>query len=146
MFKNFSLKSFISKPVVRWWIVGLAFTAGNIPILYLLVDMLGISLIVATLIAAELVTILRFLVNDRWVFGYFSPTWKRLWQYHLANASSLFIWWLIANLLPKLGIHYLLASILATCCSVGWSMITNFLWVWRSGGKKNRDKLSNKDK
>lgn len=141
-FKKISLKSFASLEMVRWWIVGLFFTGVNIPILWVLVDLLGLKLWLATLLASEFGTLLRFLVNDRWVFGYLRPTWKRLWQYHLAIASSFVIWYSVANLLPRWGIHYLLASILATGCSVGWSMITNFLWIWRKKEQKTRSPSS----
>jgi putative flippase GtrA len=63
-----------------WWVVGGAFTLLNIPVLYLLVEVLATSLPVATLIAGEAGLLARFLVNDRWVFGRRRPTWGRLWQ------------------------------------------------------------------
>lgn len=28
-------------------------------------------------------------------------------------------------------VHYLIAALAGTGCSVGWSMGTNFLWIWR---------------
>lgn len=122
---------FLAKPMVRWWIVGLFFTGFNIPALYVLHEVLGLRVAIATLITAELTTILRFFLNDRWVFGHPRPTWQRLWQYHLSNAGSFVIWWLAINAIEAAGIHYLIASLLATAISVGWSMATNFLWIWR---------------
>ena len=139
-FKKLSPKSLLANSVVRWWIVGLFFTFVNIPLLYLFVDIVKLPLWAATLLASELVTLVRFFVNDYWVFGYPAPTWKRLWQYHVANASSFGIWWLGANIIPKFGINYLIASVLATGISVGWSMITNFLWIWKPKGKKQKTK------
>lgn len=139
---KFSLKSFFSNSVVRWWIVGLFFTFVNIPLLYLFVDLWKMQLWAATFLTSELITLVRFVVNDYWVFGHPYPTWKRLWQYHVANASSFLIWWAAANALPKFGINYLIASVLATGISVGWSMITNFLWIWKPKGSKQKAKAN----
>jgi putative flippase GtrA len=115
----------------RWWIVGLAFYAGGLGVLYVSRDVLALPLLLGTLLSSEFIMLLRFLVNDRWVFGHPRPTWRRLWQYHVAGAGGFAIWWCIANLLPRFGIHYLLASTIGTGCSVFFSMLTNFFWVWR---------------
>jgi putative flippase GtrA len=117
--------------IARWWIVGIVFFGLTIPALYLLHDQLGLPLPVATLLAGEFLTVLRFGVNDRWVFGNLRPTWRRLIEYHAAVISSSIIWWAVTNLLPLFGVHYLVASLFGTATSVGWSMVTNFLWVWR---------------
>ncbi len=145
--------------MVRWWIVGLFFTGLNLPVSWVFKDLLAWPAWLATLLAAEFSTLLRFFVNDRWVFGFPRPTWLRLWQYHLAVAGSFAIWYAIANLLyynygerfsqflvqalspwAVMSLEeadttaFLLAQIAATCCSVGWSMIANFLWIWRKRG------------
>jgi putative flippase GtrA len=117
--------------IVRWLIVGIIFFGLTIPALYLLHDQFGLPLPVATLLAGELLTVLRFGVNDRWVFGNPRPTWRRLMEYHAAVISSSIIWWAVTNVVPLFGVHYLIASLFGTATSVGWSMVTNFLWVWR---------------
>ena len=119
--------------VVKWWIVGTAFLVWGLGVLYVLKAYGHLPLLLATAVSAETGTILRFFVNDRWVFGYRRPTLRRLWQYQLANAGSFLIWLAVSNLLPAFGIHYLIASVLATATSVGFSLWTNFLWVWRKG-------------
>jgi putative flippase GtrA len=115
----------------RWWLVGLAFFGLNIPLLYVLHDRLMLSLAVATLVGGEIATLLRFLINDRWVFAHRRPTWRRALEYHGVVLSSFVIWWAVTNSLPQWGVHYLVASVVGTACSVGWSMVTNFMWVWR---------------
>ena len=75
--------------------------------------------------------VIRFLINDRWVFGHRRPTWTRLGQFHVASAGGGVIWWTLANLLPRFGFPELLAAIAGTAGSVVVSMATNFLWVWR---------------
>jgi putative flippase GtrA len=117
--------------MVRWWIVGIVFFGLTIPALYVFHDLLGLPLWAATLLAGELGTVLRFGVNDRWVFGNRRPTWRRLIEYHAAVISSFAIWWAATNALAAFGVHYILASLFGTGVSVGWSMFTNFVWVWR---------------
>jgi putative flippase GtrA len=124
------------RAMARWWVVGLVFTGWGLGALYLLKERLMLSLFAATLITAETGTLLRFLVNDRWVFGYERPTFGRLWQFHVANAASFVIAAGVVNLLPLLGIHYLLASVMATACSVGVSMVMNFVWIWKRSAEE----------
>jgi putative flippase GtrA len=162
------LKALSQNSVVRWWIVGLFFTFLNIPILYFFDKILPISSWLAGILhserpermpswlalalASELVTILRFFVNDRWVFGYIFPTWQRLWQYHVANFGSFLIWFSVSLLLHyTFSVDTVLAGLIATVFSVGFSMVTNFLWIWRepkegnvkSGSKNKKKKASN---
>lgn len=122
-------------PVVRWLAAGVAFMGINTALLYLFISGLGLSVWVGTLAAGECNTLLRYFVNDRWVFGHRHPTFRRLVQYHVANAGALAVWWGVTNLLNAAGIHYLLAGLLAIACSTGVSFATNFYWVWR--GKKD---------
>lgn len=86
-----SIGSLASNSVVRWWIVGFIGTALDLLLLYFLVDIMRLNLPVATFAAGEFATLMRFVVNDRWVFGHRSPTWKRLWQYHLAVLLSFIV-------------------------------------------------------
>ncbi|MCW6035231.1 GtrA family protein [Spirulina subsalsa FACHB-351] len=126
------ITNFYNNSVVRWWIIGLFFTGINFPVLYVLVELLRIPEIWATLLAAEISTLLRFPLNDRWVFGYRYPTLKRLWQYHVSTLSGFLIWWGgTVIFIEFFGIHYMISALLATCISVGWNMATNFLWVWK---------------
>lgn len=123
----------------RWWVVGLAFLVINTPLLYVLRDVLGLPLWLATLIGGEIGTLARFFVNDRWVFGNHHPTLQRALQYHVAVASSFCIWWVVTNALAQFGLHYLLAAIAGQAASVGWSMLTNFGWIWRRRAKATAD-------
>jgi putative flippase GtrA len=118
-------------PLVRWMIAGGAFMGLSTLFLYLAVGLLGMPVMVGTLVSAELCTLLRYLVNDHWVFGHPKPSWRRLWQYHVANGAAFGIWWVATNAMNLLGVHYLLAGILAVGFSTGFSMGTNFFWIWR---------------
>lgn len=128
--------------VIKWTLIGLAFMGLNLPLLYALVDVARLPLPAATLLAALLGTLLRFLANDRLVFGEVRPTWARLRSYYAANALGFMLWYSVANLLPRFGVHYLISAVLATMCSVTVSLATNFLWVWRdrTAGPRNQRK------
>src|SRR5690242_7158358 len=63
----------------RWWIVGLGFYGVGLGVLYLFTSVLKMPLMIGTLLSAEITLVLRFFVNDRWVFQYRRPSWVRLW-------------------------------------------------------------------
>jgi putative flippase GtrA len=149
--KSFSIKTFFDSQMVRWWIVGLFFTGLNLPILGVLKEVVGLSELVSLILASEIGTLLRYFANDYWVFGYPRPSFKRCWEYHIANLSSFIVWVVCSNyiFLPLLNtlfpnnivgdnvnLNLYIATILATGVSVGWSMVTNFLWIWRKKEKK----------
>lgn len=127
-----SPQALINNTIARWWIVGIAFMVINIVLLDWFKQSLGMSLSWASVLSAEICTITRYVANDYWVFGNPYPTWKRCWEYHVANFSSFFVWnFILIALGSKLGVHHMVAAIIATVVSVGLSMVTNFLWVWR---------------
>ncbi|HTP31266.1 MAG TPA: GtrA family protein [Candidatus Acidoferrales bacterium] len=119
------------RSLTRWWIVGMAFLLVGTGILYVARDILRLPVILATPVAAELTLLVRFLANDSWVFGQGNPTWRRLWQFHVASAGGFVIWMAVTNGLYQLGVQYLIASVIGSACSMCFSIVTNFLWVWR---------------
>jgi len=120
-----------SLPLVRWLFAGLVFMGLNTLFLKALIGWGGLRPMVGTICAGELATLLRYLVNDRWVFGRRELSWRRLWQYHLANGGALCLWWIATNVLISFGMNYLLAGVLAVAFSTGFSMASNFYWIWR---------------
>jgi len=117
--------------VLRWLAAGLAFMGISSALLYLLVGLLGMAVPLATFLAAEICTLLRFVVNHYWVFGARNPTLRQCIQYHMANAAAFVVWWVGANGLTWAGVNYLIAGILAVGFSTSFSIASNFLWVWR---------------
>jgi putative flippase GtrA len=117
--------------LARWWIVGLAFLGVGTALLYIFIGLFHMPLLFGTLLSAEVTLLVRFFLNDSWVFGHRSPTWKRLWQFHVASAGGSTIWWIVTYTLPRFGVHYLIASALGSACSMFLSITTNFLWIWR---------------
>jgi putative flippase GtrA len=133
-----SPQALLNNTIVRWWIIGIVFMVINIVLLDWFIQGLGMGLTWATVTSSEICTLLRYVLNDYWVFGNPRPSWKRCWEYHLANLSSFFLWsFVIVVLGKKFGVDHRLAAVIATIISVGWSMVTNFLWVWRSKPTKS---------
>lgn len=122
----------------RWWIVGLLATVAELGGIYLTHDRLGMALPIAAVAAGESVLLVRFLANDRWVFGQRGPIWMRLWQYHVASAAAFALHWAVLNGLAMLGLFYLLAALAATGVTVVWSMLSNFGWIWRHPSTSRR--------
>ena len=116
---------------LRWIAVGVAFTVMTIGLIKLLAGILAWPYALATICTSEICTVLRFLAVDHWVFERRRPTWTRLWQYHVSNAVGFCIWWSVANALRAAGVHYLLAATLAIPCTIGLSLLSDFLWIWR---------------
>jgi putative flippase GtrA len=131
-------KQILSPQVLRWLVVGGIFAAAGLALIKLMAGALAWPYALATLFSGEITTILRFLVVDRWVFDHPQPTLKRLWQYHIANGLGFAIWWSAANALKFAGVHYLVASVLAMFFSVGFSLASNFLWIWRKPAAESR--------
>jgi len=126
------VRGFTRGPMARWLVVGIGFTFVGTPMLYVFRSGLSLPLPIATVLVGELTILPRFLINDRWVFGYAWPSWLRLGQYHVASIGGFTVWWAATNLLSRLGVHYLIASLIGTGGSVGLSILTNFVWIWRA--------------
>lgn len=121
--------------VFRWLVVGVLFELPDLLLIKVTVGVLGWPYAVGTFCSGWLCTVGRFLVLDRCVFGHARPSFTRLGQYHVANAFGFAIWWSSANALEFLGLHYLVASLVATAVSAGFNLAASFRWVWRKPSK-----------
>jgi putative flippase GtrA len=117
--------------VGQWIVLGVVALFLELGLLKLLYEVLGMPLALASLIAAEVLILARFVVADRFVFGHPRPTWARLARYHGSCAGALAVSWVILNGVASfLAVPYELAFLLGTGASFLWSLLTNFLWVW----------------
>ena len=113
-----------------WTALGVAAALVELGLLRVLYENVGLPLTVATALAAEALILVKFLVNDRWVFGHPLPALDRALRYHGACAGALVVYWVAINALASLGVVYTLAFVIGTAASFVWSLLTNFLWVW----------------
>ena len=120
-----------TRRVAGWVLLGVMASLLELVLLRELYEGLMWPLTVATAVAAEVLIIFKFLMNDRFVFGYTWPTLSRLVKYHGASAGALVVYWLAINALTLLaGVPYVAAFVLSTAAAFTWSLLTNFLWVW----------------
>jgi len=129
-----------TRRVATWIAFGLTASLLELGLLRTLYESLQWPLPVATAVAAEVLIIFKFLMNDRFVFGHPWPTlprlagwwwWWRLAKYQGASAGALVVYWLAINALSLLaGVPYVPAFVVSTAAAFTWSLLTNFLWVW----------------
>ena len=129
-----SLIKFITskKKALKWFGAGLVFM-GLAPLwMYCFVEIYGINVYLATFLAAEINTILRYFVNNFFVFNRSEFSVRGIFNYHIANAGALAIWWIASSVFIFLGVHYLYAGVMAVAFSTLFSFYSNFFWVWKT--------------
>jgi putative flippase GtrA len=120
-----------TRRVASWFLLGLTASLLELALLRGLYEGLLWPLPVATAVAAETLILVKFLVNDRYIFGHRLPTLNRCARYHGASAGALVVYWLVINALSlAAGIPYVVAFLVGTGAAFTWSLLTNFLWVW----------------
>jgi putative flippase GtrA len=120
--------------LASWLVLGVTASLLELALLRLLYEVMDWPLPIATVVAAEVLIVFKFLLNDRLVFNHAWPTLGRLVRYHGASAGALVVYWLVVNALSlALGVVYVIAFLVGTAAAFTWSLLTNFLWVWRVG-------------
>ena len=120
--------------LASWFLLGLTASLLELVLLRSLYELLHWQLPIASAVAAELLILLKFVLNDRFVFNHTWPTFGRLARYHGASAGALVVYWLTLNALNLLlGLEYVAAFLVGTAAAFTWSLLTNFLWVWAVG-------------
>ena len=120
-----------TRRVAGWVLLGITASLLELLLLRGLYELAEWPLPIATAVAAEVLIIVKFLLNDRFIFNHEAPTVRRLLRYHGASAGALAVYWLAINALSLLaGMPYVLAFVVSTGLAFSWSLITNFLWVW----------------
>jgi putative flippase GtrA len=121
-----------SRRVGGWFVLGVSAAVVELALLRVLVDVLSWPLFVASLVAAEALILVKFVIADRLVFGHSRPGLDRLLRYHGACLGAMIVYWVVINgLVELLGVPYTVGFVLGTGASFAWSLVSNFLWVWR---------------
>jgi putative flippase GtrA len=130
--KKYDLLKVLRRQDFRWWLIGMTFLGMGLGATYLFVDVLGLPVIWGTLFSLLLGAIFRFFAIDKWVFQKKPEgTTLRFIKYQISHAASYAVGWGLINLFVMVGIHYLLASILATAVTTLVTMASHFQWVWK---------------
>jgi putative flippase GtrA len=120
-----------ARRVGGWFLIGATASVLELGLLRVLYEVLAWPWPVASLVAAEVLILVKFLTTDHWVFHHPRPAINRLARYQGASIGALIVYWLAFNALVELlGVPYVVAFVLGTGAAFGWSLVTNFLWVW----------------
>ncbi len=119
---------------LRFGVVGGIGAVVNMVILYLLVAHGGWNHMAAAVIATETAILSNFALNDRWTFrDVTSPHgWvARMFRYNLiAGGGALISLGMLAVLTLGLGIHYLIANLIAIGAGTIWNYVVNARLTW----------------
>ena len=119
---------------VRFGVVGGIGAVLNMCVLYLLVQHGGWNHMVAAVIATELAILCNFALNDRWTFRDVTSchSWTvRLCRYNaIAAGGALISLAMLAILTFGLGMHYLVANLVAIAAGTLWNYVVNSRLTW----------------
>jgi putative flippase GtrA len=121
----------ITKKIILWLVYGVVTTLISTVILFIFVDVLKLQLPIASAFAGELSLLIRFLLNNFFIFKIQNIKIQTLFKFHLAMGLGFIIWWSITNILFGIGFHYILAGLTATLIATLFNLLSNFLYVWK---------------
>ncbi len=120
--------------LLRFGAVGGMGVFVNMGMLYLLATVMGVQPIVAAAMATEAAILSNFLLNDRWTFvdALQSSSWQRRFiRYNIFASGGLGLsLTTMAALTYGIGMHYLLANLVAIGAGITWSYMANARWTW----------------
>lgn len=106
----FGMPEDMARQLLRFVVVGLVAGIVYVALMALIIDGLGGNVLVAAFFAFVVGTAVSFLGNAIWSFGAKPTTGKAAW-FFVINAIGLCLNMLIAWLMERAGIHYLLISL-----------------------------------
>jgi dolichol-phosphate mannosyltransferase len=119
---------------LRFCLVGGSGVVVNMGVLALLVSVGGWSPLLAAPVATEMAILNNFALNDRWTFGDRRGTnrwYGRLLRYNGITTGGLVISVATLAVLPRLlGLHYLVANLIAIGAGVVWNYSMNAWLTW----------------
>jgi putative flippase GtrA len=119
----------------RFLLVGGSGVLVNSCALFLLYQLLGLPLVIASALSVELAITNNYVLNDRWTFRQARRSVGRFLKFNLVSLLGLVLTTATAWLLvQQAGVNYLLANL----AGIGLATICNFLansqWTWRASG------------
>ena len=118
----------------RFGVVGGIGAVVNMGILYMLVQHGGWNHMVAAVIATEAAILSNFAMNDRWTFrdAHSRYNWVvRMLRYNaIAGGGALISLGVLAALTLGVGIHYLVANLIAIGAGTIWNYVVNSRLTW----------------
>jgi dolichol-phosphate mannosyltransferase len=120
----------------RFSAVGIVGVGINTAVLYLLVAFGGWNHLAAAAVSTETAILCNFLLNDRWTFrgaGSRHSRPQRLLRYNAIALGGLCIsLGVLAALTLLLGMHYLVANLIAIGAATVWNYVVNARITWHT--------------
>lgn len=121
----------ISKQFGLFALVGLAGTAGHYAVLFGLVEQVGVGAVAASGWGALTGLLINYLLNYGLTFNSGQPHWRAFPKFAFIAGLGLGLnLLLMALLIQRLGLYYLLAQVLATGVVLLWNFIGNRWWTF----------------
>ena len=125
----------------KFLVVGASGVVVNNAALFTLYQVLRLPLIGASTTAVALSIVNNFIWNDRWTFeqrkGAFSSALRRFARFGMASFGGLVLTtlmlWLLVN---HLGVHYLVANLIASGAGTASNYLINSRWTFAAGTAK----------
>ena len=115
----------------KFLVVGGTGVLVNSLTLFLLFQWTHVSLVVASILAAELAIGNNFWWNDRWTFSRKQLSLRRFAQFNLVSLFGLVLTtgtlWVLVH---YLGLYYLAANLVGIALAAIWGFAANSLWTW----------------
>jgi dolichol-phosphate mannosyltransferase len=119
---------------MRFGVVGGVGAVVNMAILYLLVQHGGWNHMLAAIVATEAAILSNFAMNDRWTFrdAHSRFNWaNRMARYNaIAGGGALISLAVLAALTLGIGVHYLVANVVAIGAGTIWNYVVNSRLTW----------------
>jgi putative flippase GtrA len=103
----------------------------NTVVLFLLHQMAGLPVVVASALAVQAAIVSNFLLNDRWTFNRHRPSLRRFAQFNAVSLGGLLLTAIAVWVLTTaFGVHYLLANLVGIGLATSWNFAANVYWTW----------------
>ncbi len=118
--------------IFKWVLIGFVLLFVSNLIAFFLVEFFSIPFFYSSIFSALICNLLRFFINNFWVFKDNSFSFYKFYKFQISSGFSFVVWWSFANTLVYFGVFYLLALNIAAILSTLINLFVNFLWVWRN--------------
>jgi putative flippase GtrA len=117
--------------LLKFLLVGGTGVGVNTVVLFLLHQLAGLPVVVASAVAVEVAIVSNYLLNDRWTFNHHRPSLRRFAQFNVVSLGGLLLTttavWVLTT---ALGLHYLLANFVGIGLATSWNFAANVYWTW----------------
>lgn len=121
------------KEMARFLLVGGSGTVLNFFVLTLTYHYFHWPVILAALVSNELAMVSNFFCHEHWTFNGDRHGTRRLRfvRYQFVAAGGIVLSSVILTVLVRVGLHYLIANLIAIGIAVSWNFFMSHRWAWR---------------